>query len=233
MEAIILAGGFGTRLQGIVQDTPKSMALINGKPFLGYLLNYLTGQGITKVIIAAGYRHEMIRDHYGERFKHLPLVYSVEEEPLGTGGGIKLAMKMAETDNIFVLNGDSLFRIDLGRIMSFHNKMEADITLGLRSVDDTSRYGCVSIDTGSRVTGFTEKENMSGSGYINGGIYLIRKEYFMNAGFPDKFSIEHDCFEKLYNSVKIYGCVTRGYFLDIGIPDDFYRAQDEFRAFDD
>jgi D-glycero-alpha-D-manno-heptose 1-phosphate guanylyltransferase len=233
LEAIILAGGFGTRLQGIVQDMPKSMALINGKPFLGYLLNYLTGQGITKVIVAAGYRHEMIRDHFGDRFKHLSLVYSVEEDPLGTGGGIKLAMNQAETQQVFVLNGDSLFRIDLGRLMQLHIGSEADITIGLRSLEDTTRYGCVSVDAGNRVTGFTEKGVKRGSGYINGGIYLIRKEYLMNAGLPDKFSIEHDCFEKLYNSARIYGCITRGYFLDIGIPEDYYRAQDEFKVFDD
>ena len=233
MEAIVLTGGFGTRLQGIGHDTPKSMALINGKPFLGYLLNYLTGQGITKVIFAAGFKHEMIRDHFGDRFKQLELIYSVEQEPLGTGGGIKLAMKLAESDHVFAFNGDSLFRIDLGRIYQFHLKKEADITIGLRSLDETARYGCVTVDENALVTGFSEKGRNTGSGHINGGVYLIRKEFFLNAGLPDKFSIEHDCFEKLYNSVKIFGCISRGYFLDIGIPEDYYRAQDEFKAFDD
>lgn len=233
MEAIILAGGFGTRLHQVVSDIPKSMALINGRPFIEYLLNYLRGQGIKKFIFSVGYKKETIETHLGNQFKNIPVEYAVEEEPLGTGGGIKNAFKIVEGESAFVLNGDSMFRLGLTALSHLHTDANADITLALRFLEDTERYGSVKISDDKRITGFSEKGSASGPGYINGGIYLINKSYLFTPRFPNKFSIEKDCFEKYCQESKFFGFPSKGYFLDIGIPEDFYRAQYEFRPFED
>lgn len=209
------------------------MALINDKPFLEYLLNFLTGQGIRKVILSVGYKQEMIREHFKDHYKHLVISYAVEEEPLGTGGGILNALQQAEGDSVFALNGDSMFRIDLVAMQVKHQKEAADLTMALRYMDDTSRFGTVKIDADKRVTGFYEKNDDSEPGYINGGIYLINKNFLVSSSFGKKFSIEKDCFEKCYKESRIFGYPANGYFLDIGIPEDYMTAQDEFRRFED
>jgi D-glycero-alpha-D-manno-heptose 1-phosphate guanylyltransferase len=233
LEAIILAGGFGTRLQQVVSEQPKSMAQVNNRPFIEYLLNYLRGQGITKFILSVGYKKEVIQSYLHNQFKNIPVEYAVEEEPLGTGGGIKNAFKMVEGESAFVLNGDSMFRLGLSALMQLHTDANADITLALRHLEDTERFGSVRIDDQKRITGFSEKGTESGPGYINGGIYLINKSYLFSNHFPEHFSIEIDCFEKYFIKSRFYGFPSRGYFLDIGIPEDFYRAQHEFRPFED
>jgi D-glycero-alpha-D-manno-heptose 1-phosphate guanylyltransferase len=233
LEAIILAGGFGTRLQKVVSDVPKSMAMINDKPFLEYLLNFLTGQGIGKVILSVGYKQEMIREHFKDRFKQLSISYAIEDDPLGTGGGILNAFDQVEGDLAFAMNGDSMFRIDLPAMQHLHETSGADITMALRFLEDTSRFGTVQVNADKRVTGFTEKDPDSEAGYINGGIYLITRKFFSLHSFGKKFSIEKDCFEKCYKESRIYGYPAKGYFLDIGIPEDYMTAQDDFKRFDD
>jgi D-glycero-alpha-D-manno-heptose 1-phosphate guanylyltransferase len=233
VEAIILAGGFGTRLQKVVSDLPKSMALINDKPFLEYLLNFLTGQGISKVILSVGYKQEMICGYFKDHYKHLGISYAVEPEPLGTGGGILNALSQVEEESAFAMNGDSMFRIDLLAMRHLHQKTGADLTMALRYLDDTSRFGTVEVDNENRVTGFYEKNEDSEPGYINGGIYLINKNFLTSSSFGKKFSIEKDCFEKTYKESRIFGYPAKGYFLDIGIPEDYMTAQDEFKRFDD
>jgi len=233
LEAIILAGGFGTRLQRVVNDQPKSMALINDKPFLEYLLNFLTGQGVNKVVLSVGYKRELIQNYFKDRYRHLPIFYAIEDEPLGTGGGILNSMEQVEGDIVFAMNGDSMFRIDLHAMQHLHIKTGADLTIALRFLEDTSRFGTVQIDQTMRVTGFYEKKQDSDPGYINGGIYLINKKFLLSSSFGKKFSIEKDCFEKCYKEAGIYGYPAKGYFLDIGIPEDYMTAQDEFKKFDD
>ncbi|MGE5424012.1 MAG: nucleotidyltransferase family protein [Syntrophothermus sp.] len=231
MEAIVLAGGFGSRLQRVVSDKPKSMADVNGRPFLEYLFQYLTGQGVTRVILSVGYMKDLIMDHFKDHYKNLELVYATENEPLGTGGGIRNAFQMVQGERAYVLNGDSMFRIDLSILFQSHIFKQADVTLALRYMDETGRYGSVVIDEEKRITGFLEKGSDTGQGLINGGIYLLNKSYL--AGFPEKFSIEKDCFEKNFLTDKIYGYPFRGFFMDIGIPEDYMKAQNEFKRFDD
>ena len=233
MEAIILAGGFGTRLQQVVSDLPKSMSLVNGRPFIEYLLNYLRGQGITKFILSVGYKKEAIEAHLGNKYKNIPIEYAIEEEPLGTGGGIKNAFKLVEGNSAFVLNGDSMFRVDLNALSQLHKDVKSEITLALRLLEDTERYGSVKINDAKQITGFSEKGIENGPGYINGGIYLIDKSYLLAQDFPEKFSIEKDCFERCFLKSRFFGFPSKGYFLDIGIPEDFYKAQNEFRPFED
>jgi D-glycero-alpha-D-manno-heptose 1-phosphate guanylyltransferase len=231
-EAIILAGGYGTRLNTVVKDIPKSMAPINGKPFLDYQLDYLEVFGIQRVILSVGYLREQIMDHYGNKYKDIKIDYAIEEEPLGTGGGLKLAMALAEGPLVYVLNGDTFYHIDYLKLLDIHRAKESKLSLVLREVEDTSRYGCVERNENRQITGFFEKNQSSGKGFINGGVYIINKRFFLSQNLPDKFSLEKDFFEKIYKTEKIFGILCRQYFIDIGIPEDYEKAQDDFKDFE-
>ena len=233
MEAIVLAGGFGTRLQQVIADLPKSMALINGRPFLEYQFNYFEEQGVSDVILSVGYKRELIMEHFGEQYRDIHIRYAVEEEPMGTGGGIRLAMWKIRGKRAIAMNGDSLFRIDLREMMEKHMKKNADITIALRELNDTGRYGRVTMNRDRRITGFAEKQEQPGKGYINGGVYIIEKQLLMEPEFRGKFSIEKDCFEQYYSDSRLFGFPSKEYFLDIGIPEDYQKAQDEFKQFAD
>lgn len=233
MEAIILAGGFGTRLQPVVSDIPKSMAEINGRPFLEYLLDYLIFQGINKVVLSVGYKNEIIRDHFNDNYKSVEVDYAVEEEPLGTGGGIRLAFWKVEGERAIILNGDSMFRLDYNAMIAYHLMRKANATLALRKMDNTGRYGRVGLNRNKRIIGFTEKNENAGPGFISGGVYIMDKSFLMEPWFRGKFSIEKDCFERYYAESKMYGFPVDGYFLDIGIPEDYLKAQHDFEKFKD
>jgi len=233
LEAIVLAGGFGTRLQTVVSVVPKSMALINGRPFLEYLLDYLIIQGVSRVVLSVGYKREIITSHFKDSYRSLPIEYAIEEEPLGTGGGIRLALWKIRGERALILNGDSMFRTDLGALETAHLQKKADVTLALRKLPNTGRYGRVTINRQKRITGFEEKNEGAGPGLINAGIYIMEKLYLMEPHFRGKFSIEKDCFERFYGTSRMFGFPARGYFLDIGIPMDYLKAQDEFKGFKD
>ena len=229
MEAIILAGGFGTRLRPAVADLPKSMAVINDRPFLEYLLDRLFLAGVDHVILSVGYMHEHIERHFGSVYKNIQISYAIEAQPLGTGGGIRLALGMAQSDNVLVLNGDTLFSLDFKVFYDFHLDHQSLFSLALRQVADTSRYGAVLIDEIGRIAGFAEKQASGGPGYINAGVYLLSKKYFLNFPLPKVFSLEKDFLEKEYHKENFYGFPGSAYFIDIGIPEDFKRAQLEFK----
>lgn len=231
-EAIILAGGLGIRLNDVVKDVPKSMAPVNGKPFLDYQLDYLDVFGIQRIILSVGYLREQIIDHYGNKYNDITIDYAIEEEPLGTGGGLKLAMKMAEGPLVYVLNGDTFYYIDYHKLLDIHRAKESKLSIVLREVEDTSRYGCIERNENRQITGFFEKNQSSGKGFINGGVYIINKRFFDGQNLPDKFSLEKDFFEKIYKTEKIYGILCRQYFIDIGIPEDYKKAQDDFKEFE-
>lgn len=233
MEAIVLAGGLGTRLHKVVSDVPKSMAMVNHRPFLEYLLDYLISQGIAKAVLSVGYKREHIINHFQDKYKSLAVSYAVEEEPLGTGGGIRLAFWKVEAQRAFVMNGDSLFRLDYRQMLAEHLKKKSVATLALRKLADTARYGRVTLNRNNRITGFTEKDEHAGPGYINGGVYIIEKPFLMEPEFRGKFSIEKDCFEQCYQEDRLFGFPSSAYFLDIGIPDDYIKAQHDFATFKD
>ena len=230
-EAIILAGGFGTRLQGVVKDMPKPMAPVNGRPFLTYILDYLIDYEYQRAVLSVGYLHEKIVDYFGKKYKTLEIDYAVEEKPLGTGGGITNALSKCTADNVLVLNGDTLFKADFVAFEQFHASHESLLSIVLRQVSDTSRYGSVSVDKNGRVVQFTEKANAAGAGLINGGIYLINKQLFQKLTFSSKFSFEKDLMEKYYTQESFYGMPSDGYFIDIGIPEDYTKAQQELYPF--
>jgi D-glycero-alpha-D-manno-heptose 1-phosphate guanylyltransferase len=223
-DVVILVGGAGTRLRSVVKDIPKPMAPINGRPFLAYLLDALQRQSVKRVVLSVGYKYDIIKNRFGNKFQGLNLVYSVESEPLGTGGAIKKALALADAEPVCVMNGDTLFDLDLSALLSFHQSKQADMTLALKNMTDFDRYGVVETDQAGRVLALKEKESRK-SGQINGGVYVIQKTLF--AAMPEKFSVEKDFLEVYLNACRIYGCAFDGYFIDIGIPEDYDRAQKE------
>lgn len=220
MQAVILAGGFGTRLKNIINDIPKPMAPIRNIPFLSYILNQLNRQGFTKVVLAVGYLHEKIVSFYGDKFKNIELVYSIENEPLGTGGCVKKAFDLLSDEYVYVINGDTMFDISFEDIKNPINAL-----IVCKYMNNTSRYGRIIYKDGI-ITQFLEK-GYEGQGYINGGIYVFRRDVFNQFTLPEKFSMEKDFFEKYLNQLEISVHLSDGYFIDIGIPEDYERAQVE------
>lgn len=226
-EAIILAGGFGTRLQTVVRDVPKPMALVKNRPFLEYLLEYLFQYNINRIILSTGYKHEIISNHFGNSFKNGEIVYSHESEPLGTGGAILQALSKTKSENVLILNGDSLFRFDLNGFVEFHQKNKR-FSIALRKIKDTSRYGRIELTEKTRISQFCEKSPDKRPGYINSGVYIFNSQLFKNIGFPKTFSVEKDFFQSYCSLIEMYGYPAEGYFIDIGVPQDYQRAQKEF-----
>ena len=225
-EAIILAGGFGTRLAHIVPDVPKPMAPVCGKPFLSYILSDLTQKGIERTVLAIGYKKECVENFFGNRFKGMELVYSPEDEPLLTGGAIRQAAALCTADDVFIINGDTFFAVDLDEMLRAHQRTGAVLTVATKRMTDFDRYGTVEADAQGRIVGFREKA-YCGNGEINGGIYLLRRREIL--AFPEKrFSFEKEYMEQYVKAKRIYAYCADGYFIDIGIPEDYMRAQTEF-----
>jgi len=223
-EAIVLAGGLGTRLRPAVPDLPKCMAPVNGRPFLSYIIDYYTSQGIEKFIFALGYKHEVIIGWIKQQYPALNVEYAIEKEPLGTGGAIQLAVEKAREKDLLILNGDTIFKIDLPMLTSFHEDNASACTLALKPMKDFERYGVVEINEEGLITRFKEKKHYQ-EGLINGGAYLLNVGRFRQQKRPSVFSFEKDYLERCYTFMPMYGCVQEGYFIDIGIPEDFEKAQ--------
>lgn len=231
-EAIILAGGFGTRLQSVVNDVPKPMAPINNIPFLNYVFDYLKFYQIEHVVLSTGYLAEKILDYYKEEFNGIKISYTKEETPLGTGGGIRLAMTKCTTTDVLVLNGDSFFDVDINIHYSNHVLKQANCTLALRKVDNAARYGTIQLGDLNAIDAFKEKDSVEREGLINGGVYILNREiYLSKTEVNSAFSIEKDFYEKRIKELTIFGFEYNGYFIDIGIPEDYKKAQDEFKGF--
>lgn len=228
MECIVLAGGLGTRLQSVVQDVPKCMAPVNGKPFLHYLFHYAEQQGCDRMILSLGHKHEYILQWLEGQPTPFTVDYVIENEPLGTGGGIQLAMQAAAEPLVFVLNGDTFFDISLKELSAYHTQHAAETTLALKHMKDFDRYGIVQTDSAGNIHSFDEKQYRT-EGFINGGIYCISRTPFLNRNMPEKFSFEKDYLEVYVQDKKFYGYPCDAYFIDIGIPEDYYRAGEDFK----
>ena len=227
MEAIVLAGGMGTRLRSVVADLPKCLAPVAGRPFLDWLADALEESGFDHLILSLGYRHEAVEAWAVSRQGRARISWVVEAEPLGTGGGVKLALQQALEDDIFVLNGDTFFGVDFREMLAFHLKAGAAATLALKPMRDFDRYGEVTCDATGLITAFQEKQPCR-EGLINGGIYLLRRDA-LNA-LPVRFSLEKDYFEPMAADGRLAGFRSEGYFIDIGIPADYSRAQRDFAS---
>ena len=226
-EYIILAGGLGTRLQSVVNDVPKCMAPIAGKPFLYYILKYAEQQKAEHIILSLGYKSEIVTEWLKTTHFGLEISYIVEEEPLGTGGAIKYAFEKVRGTQALAINGDTFFSIDILGLGSFHTLHNADISIALKPMTDFDRYGSVEINKDMRVTKFNEKQ-FCDKGLINGGIYAINKTIFDKFRFPGKFSFETDVLEGKLEELDIYGYIQDAYFIDIGIPTDYEKANKDF-----
>ena len=219
MEAIILAGGKGTRLKDVVRNIPKPMAPINGKPFLEYLLIQLARWNIRDIVLSVGYKYEIIQDYFqdGKRW-HAHIRYSVENSPLGTGGAIRESARLINDDNFLVMNGDSYFDLDFDVFRTFHLSKKSLLSLTLAVRNDTGRYGRVTVDNSGKVTGFEEKSSDS-PGLINSGIYLFNRNILST--FPSgNASLERDVLPPLVIK-ELHALQHGGFFIDIGIPEDY------------
>lgn len=224
-----MAGGLGTRLQGVIGASPKCMAPVNGQPFLAYLFDYLGQQRCTRVILSLGYKHRVVTDWVEEQDLLFEVDCVIEDEPLGTGGGILAAMEEAATDNVAVLNGDTMFKVDLRAQLNYHTSKNALTTLALKKMHKFDRYGIVNTNAQGVITSFEEKQYRE-EGLINGGIYFINREAFLAKNLPAKFSFEKDYLEKFVPEKKFFGFESDSYFIDIGIPADYEQAAKDFKT---
>jgi|TARA_B100000315_G_scaffold223925_1_gene229107 NDP-sugar pyrophosphorylase family protein len=224
VSVIVLAGGLGTRLRGVVPDLPKVIVEINGKPFITYLLDQLVEAKIDRVILCTGYMAQTIEETIGSSYRNLHIDYSREEKPLGTAGALKLAGQVDGTNYHLVMNGDSFTEVDLVSLMVVHKKSDANITILIKTVEDSSRYGKIQINDNNNITEFTEKGSCTGRGFINTGVYMMNTSMLLE--IPDKIpcSLEYDFFPSMIRQ-GLYGYETKEKFIDIGTPESFAKAE--------
>ena len=222
MEAIVLAGGFGTRLRQVVADVPKPMAPIAGRPFLEILLGSLAKKGFSRAVLSLGFMAEKISGHFGSRFAGLDIAYVVEDTPLGTGGATRLAAAACTQDHVFVFNGDTYLDLEVELLEQQWQARRHPIVVG-RQVPDTARYGRLVVD-GDRITSFAEK-GITGPGLINAGCYVLSRDALARFPLNQAFSIETDYLVPEVARAMVEVFVTGGVFIDIGIPEDYSRAQ--------
>ena len=230
MQALLLAGGLGTRLRCVVSDRPKPMALIEGRPFMEYVTRELVRSGMMDIIFAVGYKGTMVEEYFGdgERFG-FHASYAYEETLLGTAGAIKNAGRFVTEERFFVLNADTFYQIDYTRLKRLQDSLDLDMALVLREVPDVSRYGQAILDEKGFLTAFNEKTEETRMGTINGGIYLMRRS-LMDTIPEGKVSLENDMIPKWLREGKgLGGFVNDGYFIDIGIPEAYRQFQEDVR----
>ena len=229
MEAILLAGGLGTRLRSVVNDRPKPMALIEGRPFMEYVVHELTKSGIDRIVFAVGYKGSMVEEYFGDGSDFdVQVSYAYEETLLGTAGAIRNAGRLVQGEQVYVLNADTFYQIDYGRLKGLLDEKNLDMALVLRQVPDISRYG-EAVLTDGMLTGFNEKSPEERPGTINGGIYLLKKSLIEE--IPEgKVSLENEMIPKwMREGKRLGGFVNEGYFIDIGIPEAYFQFQEDVR----
>lgn len=225
-EAIILAGGLGTRLRSAVPNLPKPMAPVAGRPFLELLLGSLRSKGFDRAVLSLGYMSEAVVDYFGSRYRGLELDYAIESEPLGTGGALRFAISRCVSDHVFVFNGDTYLDLEVDELASKWHSERVPIMVA-RQVGDTSRYGRILTSQG-RVQQYVGS-GVSGHGLINAGCYVLPTGLFEGEQLPEKFSFEQDFLARAVQSQRFDVFVSRGKFIDIGVPEDYLRVQEELR----
>lgn len=225
MHLIVLCGGLGTRLGPLTRNMPKPMLPVAGRPFLVHVLDQIKTPRITGIVMAVGFEWEKIKNYFDENWNGLPVQYAVESHPLGTGGAIKNAVAIIGDEDALIVNGDTLFAIDISKFLHFADSTDAMTCIALRQVEDCSRYGRVEIDTQGKILAFGEKGHL-GPGLINGGIYFLRGGAFDDINLTT-FSFEAEFLGSRQKFRTIYAMPFDDYFIDIGIPADLHRAQTE------
>jgi D-glycero-alpha-D-manno-heptose 1-phosphate guanylyltransferase len=225
IESIVLAGGQGTRLRAIVPDLPKPMADIAGRPFLWWLLTRLKQQGVGRVILSVGYKSEAIQDYFGTAFDGMEISYAVEKEPLGTGGAIKYALEKARVPQVIVLNGDTYADVSLQGLLCRFDSANTHLAVAVTYLNDSARYGSLVIEEKTNIiTGFIEKQGRA-AGYINAGVYCLRRDIFIKYSAPSTFSFERDFLPKQLGAIRPLAQKGVRAFIDIGVPEDYALAQ--------
>ena len=224
MEAIVLAGGFGTRLREVVSDLPKPMAPVAGRPFLEILLAMLAQKGFTRIVLSLGFMSEKIVAHFGDSYMGMELVYEIESQPLGTGGAIRMALARCAADHVYIFNGDTYLDVEVNAMESLWQAEQHPVIV-VREVPDTARFGRIEMQDG-RINAFLEK-GMAGQGFINAGCYILPKNALDDFPLGLAFSLETEFFIQNLQRIRFDGFVTHGRFIDIGVPDDYALAQTE------
>ena len=228
MDVVVLAGGLGTRLRSRLSELPKPMAPVAGRPFLEYLLDRLVAGGFERITLSVGYRADAIQDHFRDEYRGARIDYSVESQPLGTGGATAFACDRLSGSPCLVLNGDTFLDIDFRKLVDWYRQEPEDLAMTLVKVPDLARYGAVQVG-GGRVTGFTAK-GAPGAGSINAGVYFIEPRVFQRFGLSGRFSLESDLLQAHCAELRPRAFVSDAFFIDIGVPEDFDRAQQLFAA---
>ncbi|MDP3027973.1 MAG: nucleotidyltransferase family protein [Deltaproteobacteria bacterium] len=224
---MILAGGLGIRLRSVFSDRPKVLAEILGRPFLTYLLEQLLRAGAREVILCTGYMADRLQEVYGDTYKSLRLLYSQEDGPLDTGGALRLALPLLKSDPVLVMNGDSYIHVDLNSYVEWFLRMDRMASLLLTRVSDTGRYGIVKVEKDESILAFEEKGIARGSGWINAGVYLVKKSLLGSIPQGKAFSLEREFFPSLVGK-GLFGYQCKGKFIDIGTPESYRTAENFF-----
>jgi NDP-sugar pyrophosphorylase family protein len=227
LVAAILAGGRGSRLRSCVNDRPKALAPIGGRPFLSYLLDHIAAAGIPDVVLCTGYLGDQIERAFGDSYHGLRLAYSQEPSPCGTGGALRLAAAKIESDPVLVFNGDSFFDIDLVALWRWHHGREAHATIALTRVVDAARYGLIEVDDQGAVVAFHEKSSVPSAGWINAGTYVLTHRLLQAIPQHRAVSLETELFPSWIGQ-GLYGCRLTGRFIDIGTPSEYAAAEPFF-----
>ena len=223
MKAIVLCGGLGTRLGDMTRETPKPLIHVAGRPFLAHVLDQLAIAPIDEIILAVSFQWQKVRAEIGDSWCGVKVSYSVEQEPLGTGGAIKQAMRQSGVTEALVANGDTFLKLNAGELLQFAQEQGADIAIALKVTEDSARFGKVNIDALGRVLAFEEK-GQSTKGLINSGVYFVRESAFASIE-KEAFSFEKDVLTLHCSELAIYGMPTDAYFIDMGVPEDLARAR--------
>ena len=229
-DVIILAGGLGTRLRSVISDIPKPMAPVAGNPFLHYILESLVVDEIGKIVLSVGYKYEVIEEYIGTEYKGLSVEYAVEKEPLGTGGGIQLALEKCEAEQVLILNGDTFFGLNVKTLLNSHLAKKNDLTIGIKHIVKPYRYGTVICsEFHNRILSFKEKDESIPEAYINAGVYMLNRSIMEEFPKTEKWSFEKDFLEVKLEELTIASFPSAARFIDIGIPEDFEKAQILFK----
>ena len=237
IDVLILCGGFGKRLRDVINNRPKPMAEINGRPFLDILIDYVASYGFRRFILCIGYMGDVIKQYYQERGSSLTILFSEEREPLGTGGAIKNTEPLIQSNPFLVMNGDSFCPIDLCAFLDFHTSKGALLSIALVKAKETQDYGVIALGESQRIVSFDEKRvgagfcssPVEGNSFINAGIYLFDNHTLSTIPSHKNFSLEYDLFPKIINR-EFYGYVTSETLIDIGTPERYEKAKREIFA---
>ncbi len=225
IDVVILCGGLGTRLRSRIGERQKTMAEINGQPFLDILLQYLAGQGFRRAVLCTGYQARGIEEHFRSGRFGMEIVFSPEKEPLGTGGAVKNARPLIESDPFLTLNGDCFCELNYADLIAYHFRQAAQMTLAVVKAPDQKDYGSITTDKSGRILSFQEKIAGKGEGFISAGVYCFAQEVFSWMPEQKNFMLEKEFFP-FQTAKRVFGFEARGEFLDIGTPERFARAEE-------